>query len=161
MDRCLDHNVCHFCGTVFSIEAANTPCKANNSTLDIAQFEGHCSAKPDSLRWATHRHFFAAPKDPLRYFRAGQADSFGTHLQALLLKLRTICAIREIDLGKSLRKADRKAGGSCDRISMLYVLIEVCGLSQQESEILLSTCQQLPSGYDYTALLAALQQIPI
>lgn len=83
------------------------------------------------MRWATHRHFFSAPKEPLKYFHAGQANSFGIHLQSLLLKLRTICVIKEINLKKSLLNADRKASGSCDRISMLYILIEVCGLSQE------------------------------
>lgn len=68
--------------------------------------------------------------------------------------------MKEIDLRKGLLRADRKASGSCDRISMLYVLIEVCGLSQQESDILLSTCTQpSPNCYEYTGLLEALQQI--
>lgn len=80
MDRCIDHNICHFCGAAFTIETANTPCKANNSTLDIAEFVGFCGKKPDSVRWATHRHYFSVPVDSLRYFHSAQGNSFGIHL---------------------------------------------------------------------------------
>jgi hypothetical protein len=54
-------------------------------------------------------------------------------MRALLLKLKTICVIKKIDLNKSLMAADRKNSGTCDRISMMYTLIEVCGITEGES----------------------------
>ena len=55
------HSVCHYCGSVFTITTANTPCPKNNSTLSIGEFEGFTSNKPDSSKWATQRHYFGEP----------------------------------------------------------------------------------------------------
>lgn len=41
--------------------------------------------------------------------------------------------MKKIDLIKCFQAADRKNSGTCDKISMMYTLIEVCGLNEAES----------------------------
>jgi hypothetical protein len=50
--------------------------------------------------------------------------------------------MKEIDLEKVLRGADRKKNGTCDKISMEYVLIERCGLNKDECEAVMNICTQ-------------------
>jgi len=65
---------------VLTIERTNTLCSKNNSNLDINLFVGLCANKPDASKWATHRHFFGAPREKLSYFKIEENSSFKVHL---------------------------------------------------------------------------------
>ena len=100
IENCIEHNVCHFCGVIFTFQSVNTICSKNNSTLDSNEFVGFCSKKPEALRWSTHRHFFGEPEDKYRFFRTPELNSFSINLRTLLLKLKTICIVKNINLPK-------------------------------------------------------------
>jgi hypothetical protein len=140
MTTCIEHNVCHFCGVVFTFDSVNKPCPRNNATLDVHQYIGFCTSKPDTVRWGTHRHFFAPPADKLANFKTTEANSFSLNLRALLLKLQTICIVKRINLKRQFEEADKGSTGCCKHIEMMYVLMEVCGLTADESEIILTLC---------------------
>ena len=125
--------MCHYCGIVFSFETVNTTCSKNNSALDINEFVGFCRKKPDSIRWATHRHYFAEPADSAHYFKNAEDNTFSIHLKALFLKLKTICVIKKINLFLQFTMADKSRAGTCNKIEMNYILMEICGLTTEES----------------------------
>ena len=141
------HHVCHYCGVVFSIPTANTTCHSNNSTLNIGEFKGYTDKAPDSSKWATRRHFFGRPANPLPFYSTHDYSSFSLHLNALLLKLKTIIVDKRIILLRHFQEADKRRGGACNEIEMRYVLMEICGLSEEEVTIILTICQQPQEGW--------------
>jgi hypothetical protein len=61
---------------------------------------GFCQNTPDTNRLGTHRHYFGTPKNPLIFYRLDGEGSFKIELSATLLKAKTLCKIRNIDISK-------------------------------------------------------------
>ena len=79
-----------------------------------------------------------------------------------MLKLKTIIVSRKIQVDRKFQEADKRRSGALNRIEMMYVLREVCGLSQEESEILLTQCRQPEkNNYVYGDILEKLNPINI
>lgn len=50
----------------------------------------------------------------------------------------------------------------CNRIEMVYIFMEVCGLTADESEILLSVCDQPSKSYfSYRSIINRLKEIEV
>lgn len=70
--------------------------------------------------------------------------------------------IKKINLFQQFTLADKAKTGTCNRIEMTYILMEVCGLTEDEKEIMLTLCDQ-PSKdvFIYQSINEHLNQIDI
>lgn len=78
---------------------------------------------------------------------------------ALLLKLATIIKIKNLKVDKNFKSAAKDE--KCNRIAMNYVLVESCGLSISEVEILLCGLEGDGKLFNYQELLDKIGKIDI